>query len=207
MTPKEQRQIIDDYIAGVQLEFRHKELIQWETVSKDHQFEFSECEYRRKPAPEIAKKRLVKVEELPFPCWVSDNNITRLIGGYSTFDKAIALFGEGFLPIDLLHKQGRRYSSDRHAPWDQWKPFEVEVATTPEVKEELHNPQNVPIEKLPKGTRFLNKSENVVHGNSNSIFMWSDIFDEWWSNYSGSDSSSTYCTTLTVQELKELEVA
>lgn len=69
---------------------------------------------------------------------------------------------------------------------------------------EIHNPSNIPIEKLPKGHRFLYKSEvGFCRIRPVDILFWCNINNKWLrADLWVCIVSTTYATNLSMEEFK-----
>ncbi len=121
--------IMQHYAEGGEIEYRHNDPLhsQWEVLYVPN-WDWLDCEYRIKPDK---KKRLIHVEELPFPCLVKLHNC-------DTVRLSEICFHDGLQYISIAGNSGGPESIDslakRKAQWAApcarlqdavWHSFEV----------------------------------------------------------------------------------
>jgi len=115
--------VLEAYRDGKEIEGRRFNNDVWEKCDLPA-WCFSEFNYRIKPEPENPKTRLIRVEELPMPCFVSgcvvDAPTRLLVSGYCDGDQTIRAGGK-WVKVPEFYK----FSPDGK----DWYKFEVNADT------------------------------------------------------------------------------
>ncbi len=122
MTPDEMIDVITAHKMGKPIEYRYQKMpnIPWNIIPFPS-FNFSEYNYRVKPE---VKKRLIKLSELPTPCYVLNNRqdiISLVTGYYYKSEESISVNGISWT-IAELNRNGFLYSNCKNG---DWRSFEV----------------------------------------------------------------------------------